>query len=77
MITINQEDFDDLDLKDVKKRGMYTYMENVSGFVLQWYILFSPYIGSRCKPTTPLQHLNKLFEVQITLVSYSGCPKWI
>ena len=37
----------------------------------------SPYMGSKCKPTTPLQHLNKLFEVQITLVNYSGCPKWI
>ena len=38
---------------------------------------FAPYLGSKCKPTTPLQNLSKLLEVQITLVNYSGCLKWI
>ena len=76
-IIINQKDLNDLDLKDVKKHWMYTCMVNVSGFVYSDISYFSPYMGSKCKPTTPLQHLNKLFEVQITLVNYSGCPKWI
>ena len=35
LIIINQEDFNGLDLKDVKKHWMYTCMINVSGFVLQ------------------------------------------
>ena len=33
-IIINQMDLNDLDLKDIKKRWMYTCMVNVSGFVL-------------------------------------------
>ena len=32
---------------------------------------FASYMGSKCKLSTPLQHLNKLLEVQITLVNYS------
>ena len=40
LIIINQEDFNDLDLKDGKKHWMYTCMINVSGFVLQRHILF-------------------------------------
>ena len=38
---------------------------------------FAPYMGSTCKQTSPLQYLNKLHEVPIILVNYSGCPKWI
>ena len=70
LIIVNQEDFNDLDLKDVKKHWMYTCMvSDISYFAL--------YMGSKFKPTIPLQHLNKLLEVQITLVNYSGCSKWM
>ena len=35
LIITNQQDFKDLNLKDVKKHWMYTCMINVSGFTLK------------------------------------------
>ena len=52
-------------------------MVNVQNLCYSDISYIAPYMGSKYKPTTSLQHLNKLLEGQITLVSYSGCPKWI